>query len=71
MVNIFLISHILLLFHSPKGLGNKWAKYEKPGKHWPYCTRNRAITSVYFISFMFSYARGEDTAEIVSEGEIV
>ena len=71
MVNIFLVSHILLLFHSPKGLGNKSAKYEKPGKYWPYCTWNRTITNVYFIFFMFSYVRGEDTVEIVSEDEIV
>ena len=40
----FLVSHILLLFHSP----NKSAKYEKLGKYWPYCTQNRAITNAYF-----------------------
>ena len=29
MANIFRVSHILLLFRSPKGLWNKLAKYEK------------------------------------------
>ena len=29
MANIYLVSYILLLFHSPKGLWNKSAKYEK------------------------------------------
>ena len=29
MPNIFLVSHILLLFHSPKGSWNNSAKYEK------------------------------------------
>ena len=47
MANIFLVSHILLLFHSPKGSWNKSAKYEKLGKYWPYCTPNRAITNAY------------------------
>ena len=47
MANIFLVSHILLLFHSPKGLWNKSAKYEKLGKYWPYCTRNCSITNAY------------------------
>ena len=45
IVNIFLVSHILLLFHI--GSWNKSAKYEKHGKYWPYCTRNRAITNAY------------------------
>ena len=49
MANIFLVSHILLLFHSPKGLWNKSAKYKKLGKYWSYCTRNRAITNAYFL----------------------
>ena len=48
MANIFLVSHILLLFHSPKGS----AKYEKLGKYWPYCTRDRAITNAYFLAKM-------------------
>ena len=48
MANIFLVSHILLLFHSPKGSSNKSAKYEKLGKYWSYCTWNRAITNAYF-----------------------
>ena len=47
MVNIYLVSHILLLFHWPKGSGNKSAKYEKLEKYSPYCTRNRPITNVY------------------------
>ena len=47
MANIFLASHILLLFHSPKGSWSKSAKYEKLGKYWSYCTRNRAITNAY------------------------
>ena len=51
MANIFLLSHILLLFHSPKGSWNKSAKYEKIGKYWSYCTQNRAklmlIASVF------------------------
>ena len=45
MANTFLISHILLLFHSPKGSGNKSEKYEKRGKYWSSCIRKRAITS--------------------------
>ena len=45
MANIFLVSHILLLFHSPKGSWYKLAKYEKLGKYWSYCTQNRAITN--------------------------
>ena len=44
MANIFLVSHILLSFQEPKGSWNKSAKYEKLGKYWSYCTRNRAIT---------------------------
>ena len=28
---------------------NKSAKYEKLGKYWPYCTRNRAITNTYML----------------------
>ena len=40
MANIFLVSHILLLFRQ-----NKSAKYEKLGKYWPYCTRNHGITN--------------------------
>ena len=47
MANIFLISHVLLLFHSPNCSWNKSAKYEKLGKYWSYCTRNRAITNAY------------------------
>ena len=45
MANVFPVFHILLLFHSPKGSWNKSAKYEKLGKYWSYCTRNRAITN--------------------------
>ena len=51
MANNFLVSRILLLFHSPKGSWNKSAKYEKFGKYWPYCTRNRAITNAYWWYF--------------------
>ena len=41
--NIFLVSHILQLFQ------NKLAEYEKLGKYWQYCARNRAIiTNAYF-----------------------
>ena len=54
MANIFLVSHILLLFHSPKGSWNKSAKYEKLGKYWPYCTQNRAITNAYLIQNMIN-----------------
>ena len=39
MANIFQVSHIL---------PDKLAKYEKLGKYWSYCTRNRAITNAYF-----------------------
>ena len=46
MPHIFLVSHILLLFHSPKSSWNKSAKYEKLGKYW-YCIRNCAITNAY------------------------
>ena len=45
MTNIFLVSHILLLFQQ------KSAKYEKLEKYWSYSTRNRAITNVY--TFMY------------------
>ena len=65
MANIFLVSHILLLFHSPKGSWNKSAKYEKLGKYWSYCIRNRVITNTYcyvlvflthlFIIYLFAY----------------
>ena len=47
MANIFLISHIFLLFHLPKGSSNKSAKYEKLEKYWSYCTQNRAVTNAY------------------------
>lgn len=40
-------SHILMLFHWPKGWWNKSLKYEKLGKYWSYCTRNRARTNAY------------------------
>ena len=53
MAYIFVVSHILLLFHSPKGSWNKSAKYEKLGKYRPYCTRNRAITDAYLIKLIF------------------
>ena len=36
MANIFLVSHIVLLFH------------EKSGKYFPYCTQYRVITTIYF-----------------------
>ena len=36
MANIFLVSHIVLLFH------------EKSGKYFPYCTQDRVITTIYF-----------------------
>ena len=39
-------SHILMLFHWPKGWWNKSLKYEKLGKYWSYCTRNQVITNV-------------------------
>ena len=41
------VSHILLLFHLPKGSWNESAKYEKLGKYWSHCTGNRAITNAY------------------------
>ena len=47
MANVFLVSYILLLFHSPKGSWNKSVKYEKLEKFWSYCTRNRVITNAY------------------------
>ena len=47
MANIFLVPHILFLFHSLKGSWNKSAKYEQLGKYWPYCTQNLAITNAY------------------------
>ena len=43
LTNIFLVSHILLLFHSPKGSWNKLTKYEKLGRFWSYCTQRCAI----------------------------
>ena len=49
MGNIFLVSHILLLFYSPEGSQNKLANYEKLGKYWSYCARNRALTNAYFL----------------------
>ena len=49
MANIVLVSNILLLFHLPKGLWNKSAKYKKLRKYWSYCTRNRAITNAYLL----------------------
>ena len=57
IANIFLVSHILLLFHSPKGSWNKSAKYEKLGKYWPYCTRNRAITNAYLKNSLITHQR--------------
>ena len=35
---------------------NKSAKYEKLGKYWSYCTRNRAITNAYFNIFVHFYS---------------
>ena len=52
MANIFLVSHILLLFHFSKGLWNKPAKLEKLRKHWSYYTRNRTITNACFTQFL-------------------
>ena len=49
MANIVLVSNILLLFHLPKGLWIKSAKYKKLRKYWSYCTRNRAITNAYLL----------------------
>ena len=46
LANIFLFSHNLLLFHSPKGSWNV-TKYEKLGEYFPYCTRHHAITTIY------------------------
>ena len=51
MANVFLVSHILLLFHSPRGSWIKSAKYEKFGKYWPYCAQNRAITNAYIYTY--------------------
>ena len=45
MTNIFLVSHILLLFHPRKGSRNMSTKYEEIGTYWSYCARNRAITT--------------------------
>ena len=67
MANIFLDSHILLLFHSPKGSWNKLAKYEKLGKYWPYFTQNRAITNAYEMSSINSEGY---FAELVSKNLI-
>ena len=55
MANIFFVSHNLLLFHLPKGSWNKSAKYEKLGKYWPYCTRNRAITNPNFKALILAF----------------
>ena len=44
LADIFPVSHILLLLHSPNG---KLAKYEKLGKYFPYCTRHRVIAATY------------------------
>ena len=46
MANIFVVSHILLLFHSPKGSS---VKYEKLRKYCLYCTRNRTITNAHLV----------------------
>ena len=52
MDNIFLVSHILLLFHSPKSSWNKSAKYEKLGKYCSYCTQNQAIIHIFWERYL-------------------
>ena len=58
MANIFPVSRILLLFHSPKGSWNNSAKQEKPEKYWSYYTRNRSITNAYFNYLVSSFYIG-------------
>ena len=43
MATIFPVSHMLLIFHSPKGLLKKSTKYEKLRKYWSCFTRNHVI----------------------------
>ena len=57
MANTFLFSHILMLFHSPKGLLNKSAIYEKLGKYWSYCTRNCAKRNAYLLDWLIKLKR--------------
>ena len=45
LTNIFLVSHILLLFHLPKSSWNKLRN--RRNLYFPYCTRYRAITTAY------------------------
>ena len=75
MANILLVSYILLLFHSPKGSWNKSAKYEKLGKYWPYCTRNRAITNAYSkllnITFCTSFWKRVHNSKKIAQGLFV
>ena len=75
MANIFLVSHIFLLFHSPKGSWSKSSKYEKLGKYWPYCTRNRAITNAYSkllnITFCTSFWKRVHNSKKIAQGLFV
>ena len=64
MANTFLVSHILLLFHLPKGPWNKSAKYEKLGKYWSYCTRNRAVTNAYMNKTLPTLVNEEEQQQI-------
>ena len=48
LANIFIVSDILLLFHSSEGSWNKSQKFKKLGKCLPYCSQRRAITSTLF-----------------------
>ena len=45
---MFLVSHILLLFLSSK----EGSTYEKLEKYLPYCTRHRAVTTKYIITLI-------------------
>ena len=50
LADMFLVSHILLLFLSSK----EGSTYEKLEKYLPYCTRHRAITTKYIIMLFFA-----------------
>ena len=53
--NIFLLSHILLLFHSPK---SREVSCEKLRKYLPYRTPHRAITAIFGKKFHHIYLTG-------------
>ena len=51
LINIFLVSHIFLLFNLPKGSWNKSTKFGKIGKYCQYHTQKCEITNVLFCTY--------------------